>query len=103
MDEDLAGPRGHEILERGVDRIGVPIAALDAVGAKQAADHLGLGLSGDDGQDDGLLFFHGRDATRYPPTMQPGPYGPDAGLGGCGALCPVTIAITETFSSVPTM
>ena len=63
MDEDLARPRGHEILERGVDRICVAIAALDAVGPEQAAEDLGLGLPGDDGQDDGLVSLHDGDAT----------------------------------------
>ena len=63
MHEDLARPRCHEALDRRVDRIRVPIAALDAVGPEQAADHLGLGLSRDDGQDDGLIFLHDGDAT----------------------------------------
>ena len=63
MDEDLARPRGDEAFDRRVDRIRVPIAALDAVGPEQAADHLGLGLSGDDGKDDSLIFLHDGDAT----------------------------------------
>ena len=58
MDQDLARPRRNELLDRRVDRIGIPIGALDAVGPEQAAEELGLGLSGDNGQDDGLVWIH---------------------------------------------